>query len=953
MNLYLEKTDRAPLGLRLALLGVILVALMTVVASSAQAAAPTLEPVVSATPSDPNSSSRTNVFTVSVDPAETETITQIQCRRDPTVATAWGYCASPAGGNISYTDLPNGLHEIQIRTFNADGAGPVSDFTWTVATPLPTQPPVINTQPANPNTASLSKFTQNVDPADSPIAAQMQCRLDGAAWSSCGATVNYYPGNGDHTFETRATNAAGPGPIASVDWTVAVPDVLSDAINVDDVADARWDGANANSQLNQLAIGSASSVNGGDVNGDGIDDLMITDNQTYDGSVQIIFGGGKLSGARNMINLGPNRGYRIKTPDAAFASAPQVASIGDQNGDGLTDQLVAANSGPAAYVVYGVSDPSALPSCGGGADRCIDPETMTSAQGYKITVPGSLWNLDKADFDGDGTPDILIGTDGAGYVLKGGVRTGTVDLEAAVGTDALKITVPAGISGGITSGISDVNGDGKDEVSVLGGVFSGGSLYVVTGRSLSGASTPIDTTAFSSSDGFIIATAPLGVPSAVNIGDMNGDSRDDLMVGYINLGAAKAGEVSIIYMPELPATDPVLTGDDLESGNGYVFKPGGVDAGIGLSQSSIGDIDGDGLDDQLLGANATLANGFDGAGSVYLVKGQQPGVDPTQIGLGPEFTSDLGVSIVSGKARNGSFGVPPAALGDIDGDGLPDFALAAAGESNNGISGSGSVYIVPGKNLFARSITGNSTVVDDTKAAVNGQVGTNGRTADYHFEYGTSEDYGSTTDSQSLAAGGAESVSADLSGLDPDTEYHYRLVVTNELGFNRIGEDRTFITEKTPAPQGCDADNTAPGCPGWDRCKDDSTQPGCPDYDYCKANAGKPECQAPKAKLSGLIVSVAQSKVKRGKKTTAKATIVNTGTAAAAGTKVCLTAPKKMIGGAKCVNVGSLGAGASKTVKFKVTVKKKAKKGKKVALKFKASANGLGSKTGKVKIKVG
>jgi hypothetical protein len=321
-----------------------------------------------------------------------------------------------------------------------------------------------------------------------------------------------------------------------------------------------------------------------------------------------------------MSKIGPGKGYRIKV-----GTSTMYQSIGDQNDDGVPDMVVMStiSSNTRAFVVYGVSDPTTLAPCDvGSVDHCLDLASLTSSQGYEITSSVEPTSVSSAgDFDGDGTRDIGIGTDGNAFVLKGAVRTADVDLQAAVGTEAIQITGPSGQQfGGFVSPVSDLNGDGKDEVGIMGGIFAGGGDYVILGSSLSGTATPIDSQALAPSDGFFIATAPLGVPQPANTGDLNGDGRDDLMIGYINLGAATAGEVSIVYMPELPTTDVILAGDDLEPGDGYVFKPGGAPAALGLGQSVVGDIDGDGLTDQFLSATATPGNGFDAAGAAYLVR---------------------------------------------------------------------------------------------------------------------------------------------------------------------------------------------------------------------------------------------------------------------------------------------------------------------------------------------
>ncbi|HTU16412.1 MAG TPA: CARDB domain-containing protein [Solirubrobacterales bacterium] len=106
------------------------------------------------------------------------------------------------------------------------------------------------------------------------------------------------------------------------------------------------------------------------------------------------------------------------------------------------------------------------------------------------------------------------------------------------------------------------------------------------------------------------------------------------------------------------------------------------------------------------------------------------------------------------------------------------------------------------------------------------------------------------------------------------------------------------------------------------------------------------------AKLGALSVSPKNRAVKRGKKTTFTVKIRNTGDAEAAGVKVCLRAPKRLVGGAKCIGQGTLAAGGTTTKKFKVTIKKKARKGKRITLAFKATSNNAGVKSAKASVKV-
>jgi streptogramin lyase len=73
----------------------------------------------------------------------------------------------------------------------------------------------------------------------------------------------------------------------------------------------------------------------------------------------------------------------------------------------------------------------------------------------------------------------------------------------------------------------------------------------------------------------------------------------------------------------------------------------------------------------------------------------------------------------------------------------------------------------------------------------------------YHFEYGTSTAYGTSSEEATVAASscatGGEAVTASLAGLLPNTTYHYRLNATNSGGETQ-GDDRTFTTNATGTP---------------------------------------------------------------------------------------------------------------------------------------------------------
>jgi hypothetical protein len=90
--------------------------------------------------------------------------------------------------------------------------------------------------------------------------------------------------------------------------------------------------------------------------------------------------------------------------------------------------------------------------------------------------------------------------------------------------------------------------------------------------------------------------------------------------------------------------------------------------------------------------------------------------------------------------------------------------------------------------------TGDASNITSTSATVSGTVNPNKEGTTYHFEYGTTTAYGSSTPDQGPIGGNAgKSASADLTQLAPSTTYHYRLVATNPSGTTQ-GTDKTFTT---------------------------------------------------------------------------------------------------------------------------------------------------------------
>lgn len=176
--------------------------------------------------------------------------------------------------------------------------------------------------------------------------------------------------------------------------------------------------------------------------------------------------------------------------------------------------------------------------------------------------------------------------------------------------------------------------------------------------------------------------------TAVNVGDVNTDGYDDLAVGVPFAGANNNGAVLLFYGP-IPAGPLTHADADVEWIGGY------DDDFAGYAIAGVGDVNGDGRDDILIGAYGEDSGGED-AGMVYLIYGS-----------GSLTGGSLTYADRKWRGAAGDYlGATLSKAGDVNNDGYDDMLLGAPRESTEG-SYAGAVYLILGSSgLLEGSVEG-------------------------------------------------------------------------------------------------------------------------------------------------------------------------------------------------------------------------------------------------------
>ncbi len=171
--------------------------------------------------------------------------------------------------------------------------------------------------------------------------------------------------------------------------------------------------------------------------------------------------------------------------------------------------------------------------------------------------------------------------------------------------------------------------------------------------------------------------------SVAILGDIDGDGYDDIGIGGIGTREDQmAGIVYVIYGRSDLGRDPSLGGADAK------LRAGCYDCAFGSGIAGVGDTNGDGLDDFVVGAPGS------GQGIVYLIPGSRTRLRGE---MNIEDAPLPGACRFVDGPIVGSAGSQVTAAGDVDGDGLADFLVAARGRTDPGVPGRGAAYLVYGE----------------------------------------------------------------------------------------------------------------------------------------------------------------------------------------------------------------------------------------------------------------
>ncbi|WP_345145544.1 HYR domain-containing protein [Flavobacterium ginsengiterrae] len=393
----------------------------------------------------------------------------------------------------------------------------------------------------------------------------------------------------------------------------------------------------------------------GDINGDGIPDIMIgapgTDfgGMSNVGEIYVIFGGSGFSfSSFDVSTLNGTNGFIIRGISAEEKLGSMLSYAGDFNHDGIDDILVGDNFNPTgkgtAFIFYGKNS---------GFQPLYNRSDIDNTKGLFITLDSAL-------------------------------TTKVNDVSYA----------------------GDVNHDGIADIIITENINSKANYYIVFG---SISINNLNTSALSGTNGLTIkgySETSSGIGStARNAGDINNDGIDDVIIGcpsYREGFDYNTGRVAVIFGKNLTFPSSIQL-ETLSNPDGFTITNTGSYNNLGKSVAAAGDFNHDGIDDFILGIPGKNLTGKNSVGEAYVVFGRN--TFPSTFTI-ESINASTGV-IFQGTKEGSEFGFNVEGIFDVNNDGKSDIAIS----SKRGITYNGSVYIVFGGNT-ATGIVNEKTILN-------------------------------------------------------------------------------------------------------------------------------------------------------------------------------------------------------------------------------------------------
>ncbi len=400
-----------------------------------------------------------------------------------------------------------------------------------------------------------------------------------------------------------------------------------------------------------------------------------------------------------------------------------VSFAGDVNGDEIDDLIIGAYNADSgsesragkSYVVFGTEDnlPSSfdLSTLDGENGFVINGENSRDLSGYSVSSAG--------DFNNDGVDDLVIGAFGASIDTNLSVVSDVGKSYVIFGSklgfpSLLELSTLNGVNGFIIigeteedySGVSissagDVNGDEIDDliIGAYGAGSDAGKSYVIFG-SEEELTSPLNLSNLDGENGFVINGENAGDSSGLSVnsaGDVNHDGIDDIIIGAFGAdpgGESSAGKSYVIFGSDDENGLPnPFNLSSLNGENGFAIH-GQYDGDLsGESVSSAGDVNGDGIDDLVIGAFGADPGEVLGAGKSYVIFGSPDNI-PHPFDLF-DINGQNGF-VINGENAFDASGHSVSSAGDINNDGIDDLIIGALGADLGTDLDVGKIYVVFG-----------------------------------------------------------------------------------------------------------------------------------------------------------------------------------------------------------------------------------------------------------------